>query len=81
MPATPWQVRRAKEEPDMQTVKTKTPDCKADAPSTAPQVDPRLAFLIRAAVRFDLVELGEMGLDEAFDGLAPAFRSIKGVSA
>jgi hypothetical protein len=60
----------------MQTLKTGSPNCKADAPSTAPQVDARLAFLLRASVRFDLIELGEMGLDEAFDGLVPAFHSI-----
>src|SRR5262245_60428551 len=32
-------------------------------------VDPRLAFLVRAHVRFILVEAGEMSLDEALDGL------------
>ena len=30
-------------------------------------VDVRLAFLLRAAVRFDLVEAGKMTLDQAFD--------------
>src|SRR5262249_11974747 len=46
--------------------------CLNGQPENQNQVDPRLAFLIRAAVRFDLVESGEMGLDEAFDGLVPA---------
>lgn len=36
------------------------------------QVDARLVFLIRAAVRFDLFEAGDMTIDEAFDGLMPA---------
>jgi hypothetical protein len=33
------------------------------------RVDPRLVFLLRAAARFELVEAGELNLDEAFDGL------------
>jgi hypothetical protein len=32
-------------------------------------VDPRLAFLARAAARHALVEVGEMTVTEAFDGL------------
>jgi hypothetical protein len=32
-------------------------------------VDPRLAFLARASARLALVEIGEMGVDEAFHGL------------
>jgi hypothetical protein len=32
-------------------------------------VDPRLAFLARASARLILVESGEMGLNEAFEGL------------
>jgi hypothetical protein len=32
-------------------------------------VDPRLVFLARAEARLILVEVGEMDLDEAFDGL------------
>jgi hypothetical protein len=32
-------------------------------------VDPRLAFLARAAARLALVEAGEMDVDEAYDGL------------
>jgi hypothetical protein len=36
------------------------------------QVDPRLVFLLRAAARFELVEAGELCLDEAFDGLMSA---------
>jgi hypothetical protein len=34
--------------------------------------DPRLVFLLRAAARFELVEAGELCLDEAFDGLMSA---------
>jgi hypothetical protein len=37
--------------------------------SAEPEIDPRLIFLTRAAVRFDLVQAGEMTVDEAFDGL------------
>jgi hypothetical protein len=33
------------------------------------RVDPRLAFLARAAARLALVEAGEMELEEAYDGL------------
>ena len=33
------------------------------------KVDPKLAFLARAAARFKLVEADEMGIDEAFDSL------------
>jgi hypothetical protein len=33
------------------------------------RVDPRLAFLARAAVRFELVEAGEISLNDAMDGL------------
>jgi hypothetical protein len=33
------------------------------------RVDPRIVFLARAAVRFQLVESGEMDLAEAYDGL------------
>jgi hypothetical protein len=40
------------------------------------QPDPRLSFLLRAACRFDLVELGELELGEAFDGLIPSFEAI-----
>jgi hypothetical protein len=32
-------------------------------------VDPRLAFLARASARLVLIEVGEMDLDEPFDGL------------
>jgi hypothetical protein len=32
-------------------------------------IDPRLVFLARASARLVLVEVGEMDLDEAFDGL------------
>jgi hypothetical protein len=34
-------------------------------------IDPRLVFLARAAARLTLVEVGEMTLSEAFDGLVP----------
>jgi hypothetical protein len=37
--------------------------------SSEPEIDRRLIFLTRAAVRFDLVQAGEMTVDEAFDGL------------
>jgi hypothetical protein len=33
------------------------------------RVDPRLAFLARAAARFQLVEAGELDLETAFNGL------------
>ena len=33
------------------------------------EVDPKLAFLHRAHARLILFEAGEMGIDEAFDGL------------
>jgi hypothetical protein len=33
------------------------------------RVDPRLAFLARAAARFELVQVGVMDIDEAFEGL------------
>jgi hypothetical protein len=33
------------------------------------RVDPRLTFLARAAARLELVEGGELPLDDAFDGL------------
>ena len=38
----------------------------------AQEVDPRLVFLLRAAARFELVEAGELCLDEAFDDLMAA---------
>jgi len=44
------------------------------ANSTPP--DPRAAFLLRAACRWDLYEVGEMDLDEAFDGLIGPFTAI-----
>jgi hypothetical protein len=33
------------------------------------QIDPRLAFLARAATRMHLFEIGEIDLEEAFEGL------------
>jgi hypothetical protein len=33
------------------------------------ELDPREAFLLRAATRYDLVEAGEITIEEAFDGL------------
>jgi hypothetical protein len=36
---------------------------------TDQRVDPRLAFLARAAARFQLVQAGTMDIDEAYDGL------------
>jgi hypothetical protein len=38
-------------------------------PMVGLDVDPKLAFLARAATRFELVEAGEMDIDQAFDGL------------
>jgi hypothetical protein len=35
----------------------------------AGKADPKLAFLTRAAARFELVEASEMNIDEAFDSL------------
>ena len=40
------------------------------------QVDPRLIFLLGASIRFDLVERGELPLDQAFSDLMSAFASI-----
>jgi hypothetical protein len=40
------------------------PDCRGDT-----TIDSKLAFLARAAARFELVQAGEMTLAEAFDGL------------
>jgi hypothetical protein len=42
--------------------------------STAP--DARAAFLLRAACRWELFEVGEMELDEAFNGLIVPFTAI-----
>jgi len=39
-------------------------------------VDPRLIFLLGASIRFDMVEAGELSLDEAFADLMSAFASI-----
>ena len=36
----------------------------------ARRVDPRLAFLLSCAIRFELVEQQEMTLDEAFNDIA-----------
>ncbi len=44
-------------------------------------VDPREVFLERASARFLLVKAGAMPLDEAINGLAPAFREITGLAA
>ena len=38
--------------------------------------DPRAVFLLRAACRWELLEVGEMDLDEAFDGLIEPFMAI-----
>jgi hypothetical protein len=38
-------------------------------PAVRNKIDPRLAFLARAAALFELVEAGEMDIDEAFDSL------------
>jgi hypothetical protein len=40
-------------------------------------VDPRLSFLLSCAIRFDMVERGEMTLDEALDhDLVERFRAL-----
>ena len=50
--------------------------------ATAPQagggmaLDPQLIFLERASARLVLVEAGKISLDDAFDGLIPAFRDL-----
>ena len=47
----------------------------------SPQADPRLVFLARASARELLVDTGELTIDEALDGLVPAFLEIlKGVA-
>ena len=50
----------------------------ADAPQA---VDPRLVFLLRASARWDLVDAGEMTLDEAFADLVPALDGLIEVAA
>jgi len=40
------------------------------------QANPRLVFLARASARELLVDAGELTIDEAFDGLVPAFLEI-----
>jgi hypothetical protein len=42
--------------------------------NTAP--DPRATFLLRAACRWELFAVGEMDLDEAFEGLIEPFTAI-----
>jgi len=44
----------------------------------ARRVDPRLAFLLSCAIRFELVERQEMTLDEAFDDIE-RLRVIAGI--
>jgi len=43
------------------------------------RVDPRLAFLLSCAIRFELVERQEMTLDEAFDDIE-RLRVIAGIT-
>ena len=43
-------------------------------PMVEVELDPKLAFLARAAARFELVQSGEMQIDEAFDGLVVDLR-------
>jgi hypothetical protein len=45
----------------------------------ARRVDPRLAFLLSCAIRFELVERQEMTLDEAFDDIE-RLRVIAGIT-
>jgi len=41
------------------------------------RIDPRLAFLLSCAIRFELVERGEMDLDDALDdAFIEQFRAI-----
>jgi hypothetical protein len=56
------------------TLEGKSPQvfCAKLSDDTVRQVDPRLVFLLRAAARFELVEAGELCVDEAFDGLMSA---------
>jgi hypothetical protein len=49
--------------------------------AVAAAVDKREVFLVRAAVRWELVEAGEMELDEAIVGLVPAFEELIGPRA
>jgi hypothetical protein len=39
-------------------------------------LDPRFVFLERASTRFDMVQINEMELDEAFEGLISAFKEL-----
>jgi hypothetical protein len=39
-------------------------------------IDPRLAFLARASARLVMVEIGEIDLSEAFDGLIEPFMAL-----
>lgn len=43
--------------------------------STA-QVDPRVALLLRASIRWELLDRGELDLEEALSGLAEAVCSV-----
>ena len=40
------------------------------------QIDPRLAFLLRAAARYELVDAGYMSLGQAINGLLPSIRQM-----
>ena len=39
-------------------------------------LNPKFVFLARASARFDLVQTFQMDLDEAFEGLVPAFKEL-----
>jgi hypothetical protein len=39
-------------------------------------IDPRLVFLARASARLIMVEIGEIDLSEAFDGLVEPFMAL-----
>jgi len=41
-------------------------------------IDPRLAFLARAAARHELVRLGELDIDDAIAGLIEPFEEMTG---
>jgi hypothetical protein len=53
------------------TLDSKSPQV-SRAKVSGDSVDPRLVFLLRATARFELIEVGELSRDEAFDGLMSA---------
>jgi hypothetical protein len=45
-------------------------------PDTKATIDPRLVFLARASARLVMVEIGEIDVREAFDGLVEPFMAL-----